>query len=176
MLPKKLRNKSKTISYILRHNPVKLKNGIDEKGWANLDEVIQLAALTFPELAIILNDSDEKRFETKSGKIRAYYRHSTKKIVEKEDTSPPDLLYHCTNKTNAEKILHQGLKPMGRQRTHLSIDVETAKKVGKRQKGKLEVLTIMATEAHNDGIKFYLSNKDVWMSDTIPTKYIVLTR
>ena len=59
MLPKKLRQKSKVVSYILRHNPVKLKKGIDKEGWADLKEVLQLSTLTLKDINLILKDSDK---------------------------------------------------------------------------------------------------------------------
>ena len=61
---------------------------------------------------------------------------------------------------------------MGRQVVHLSTDVETARQVGLRHRGRLVVLAVDAAGAFHDGVHFYRGNKDTWLADAIPADYL----
>ena len=67
--------------------------------------------------------------------------------------------------------LHSRLLPKSRQYVHLSADVSTAFKVGKRH-GTPAVLAVDAMEMVADGHKFYLSNNGVWLTEYVPAKYL----
>ena len=62
---------------------------------------------------------------------------------------------------------------MDRQYVHLSLDERTAEIVGSRRNGKLVVLKVKAKEAFFNHIQFYKEENGVWLSDPIPSKYIV---
>lgn len=55
---------------------------------------------------------------------------------------------------------------------HLSATEETAVNVGKRH-GKPAVLRIDAKQMAEDGIKFYLSNNGVWLTEIVDARYII---
>ena len=94
----------------------------------------------------------------------------------KEVKDIPEFLYHGTSEENAKLILDSGvLKPMSRQMVHLSKDVETASKVGKRH-GKLVIFNIEARKAQQDGKKFYISENGVYLVDELSTKYMYVTK
>ena len=59
---------------------------------------------------------------------------------------------------------------MSRLYVHLSKDVETAVKVGKRH-GKPVVLQIRSGEMHRDGQPFYLSENGVWLTKKVACGY-----
>ena len=61
---------------------------------------------------------------------------------------------------------------MSRQYVHLSEDVETAVLVGNRKKGGTILLIIDTELAQSKGIKFYIGNEKVWLSDGIPAEFI----
>lgn len=61
--------------------------------------------------------------------------------------------------------------PMSRQYVHLSTDVETAMRVGKRH-GEPVVLKVNAKKAVNDGYKFYLSDNGVWLVKQLSVDYL----
>lgn len=69
-------------------------------------------------------------------------------------------------------IMIEGLKPMSRQYVHLSVDIDTAKIVGSRRDNNPIILTIDAKKAYEDGIKFYVGNEKIWLSEYVPPKYI----
>ena len=69
--------------------------------------------------------------------------------------------------------MKKGLVPKSRLYVHLSKDVETAEKVGKRH-GKPAVLKIETGKMAEDGFKFYLSENGVWLTKAVPPKYFSL--
>jgi putative RNA 2'-phosphotransferase len=60
---------------------------------------------------------------------------------------------------------------MSRHHVHLSIDVETARKVGTRH-GKPIVFAVDALGMHKAGFIFYCSDNGVWLVDHVPLKYL----
>lgn len=65
---------------------------------------------------------------------------------------------------------NEGLKPMGLLYVHLSKDIETALKVGKRH-GSPVVLKICSGDMYIDGYKFFLSANGVWLVKEVNAKY-----
>lgn len=116
--------------------------------------------------------SEKKRHELFNGKIRALYGHSVPQKIIKEVNTPPSILYHGTARHLVEQIISEGLKPMARQYVHLSVDIDTAKLVGKRKDSTPIVLVIHAEKASNDGVKFYRGNNVVWLAEYVPSHYI----
>lgn len=169
---------SKTVSHALRHEPQYYDLQLDNQGWVLIsDLVIALRTKGFnvDENSIIemANLSAKKRHQISEGKIRAFYGHSTEKKIIKEPSEPPLFLYHGTIQDNLQSIQKDGLLPMGRQYVHLSVDNETAQIVAKRRKGEIVILTIKAREAHINNIQFYQEENGIWLSDPIPSKYII---
>ena len=66
------------------------------------------------------------------------------------------------------QILQDGLKPMQRQYVHLSIDVETATRVGKRRDPEPVILKLDTEAAQKAGIQFYIGNDKVWLCKEMP--------
>lgn len=58
-----------------------------------------------------------------------------------------------------------------RQHVHLSTNLETAKAVGSRH-GKPVILAINAKAMYEAGMKFYLSENKVWLTEFVPKEYI----
>jgi putative RNA 2'-phosphotransferase len=67
--------------------------------------------------------------------------------------------------------MKKGINSGARQKVHLSLNEETALKVGQRH-GKPIVLMIKALEMHRQGFKFYLADNGVWLTDIVPTEFI----
>ena len=83
---------------------------------------------------------------------------------------PPNELYHGTATRFSENICKEGIKKQNRQYVHLSADIETATKVGKRH-GELIIFKINSEKMYQDGYKFFLSENKVWLTDYVPIKY-----
>ncbi len=69
-------------------------------------------------------------------------------------------------------IHDNGLQKMSRQHVHLSTEIETAMKVGSRR-GKPIILTVKSGEMQSEGYEFYLSENNVWLTDSVPSEFIV---
>ena len=122
----------------------------------------------------IVETNNKKRYEYSEDKtkIRARQGHSINVDVELKETTPPGILYHGTAETTVPAIMKEGIKKGSRLHVHLSQTEETAVNVGKRH-GKPAVLRINAKQMSEDGIKFYLSNNGVWLTDFVSLKYII---
>ena len=170
-------NLSKFLSMILRHKPEVIKIKLDERGWANVDELIRKMSkekhITKDILEYIVEHDDKQRYSFNDDKtlIRANQGHSIKVDVELEEKEPPDILYHGTATKFVEGIEKEGLKHQNRLYVHLSKDIDTATKVGLRH-GELVIYEVKAKEMFNDGFKFFISANGVWLTDHVPVKYL----
>ena len=170
---------SKEVSYALRHNPQEYGLVLDDDGWVDIEDLLKALRkkkkwnkVDVIDLVKIIDESNKKRHEIIDNKIRALYGHSTNKTIIKEKIEPPEFLYHGTARRFLDSIKKNGLTPMKRQYVHLSEDKETAYEVGKRRDSKPVVLKVMAKDAWNNGVAFYLGNDTIWLSDLIPNNYI----
>lgn len=85
--------------------------------------------------------------------------------------TPPDVLYQGTAEATVLAIMREGIIKGTRLHVHLSATEETALNVGKRH-GKPVVLKVNAKQMHEDGIKFFLSNNGVWLTEYVNKLYI----
>lgn len=170
---------SKFLSYVLRHHPELINLNLDENGWANVDELITRSkrdpheGISFEELDEIVETNDKKRFIFNEDKtrIRANQGHSIDIDLALISQKPPEFLYHGTAQNNVDSIFEKGIEKRKRKHVHLSQDIETATKVGMRH-GKPIILTINTEKMFNDGIEFYLSENNVWLTDFVDIQYI----
>lgn len=125
------------------------------------------------EYIVLNNDKKRYSFNEDKSKIRARQGHSINVDVELKEAEPPEFLYHGTADRFLDSIMSDGLVPKSRLYVHLSKDEATAEKVGKRH-GKPVVLKIETGRMAEDGFKFYLSENEVWLTKTVPPKYLSL--
>lgn len=168
---------SKFISLILRHKPEEIGLTLDEYGYANTSDLIKGLnrkgyRVTISDIERIVEDDDKQRysFNEDKTKIKANQGHSIAVNLELQDIEPPKVLYNGTATRFSESICKEGIKKQGRQYVHLSADVETATKVGKRH-GELVIFKINSEQMYQDGYKFFLSENKVWLTDYVPIKY-----
>lgn len=166
--------KGKELAFLLRHDKDAYNEGkIDKKGWRSVKDLIQNHGYTKDLLKEIVDTNEKKRYEFDSSgtKIRARQGHSIPVDVDLKETLPPDLLYHGTTGRFLDPIKKEGIISKSRLYVHLSYDQETAKNVGSRH-GKPIILVIDSKKMREDGIKFYLSTNDVWLTEKVDPKYI----
>ena len=168
---------SRFISLILRHKPETIGIALDEHGWADVLELIEGVNKTHPLNMEILEEivrTDEKgrySFNADHTLIRANQGHSIPVDVELKKTTPPEILFHGTGEKFTASIDIIGLIPKSRLYVHLSADRETAVAVGKRH-GKPTVYEVNAAQMNADGYSFFLSENGVWLTKTVPAKYL----
>ncbi|HXA13403.1 MAG TPA: RNA 2'-phosphotransferase [Mycobacterium sp.] len=171
---------SRVVSHALRHEPWLYELELDEGGWVPVDALLAAlhaenparSPLSPTDLAQMIAQSDKKRHELRDGRIRALYGHSTPQRLLREPAEPPSVLHHGTSPEIAEQIRREGLKSMGRQYVHLSVDTATAEQVGRRKTKAPVILRVKAEAAHAAGVPFYRGNDLVWLADTIPPGFI----
>ncbi|QEE50002.1 RNA 2'-phosphotransferase [Flavobacterium alkalisoli] len=169
---------SKFLSLVLRHQPEHINLSLNTNGWAKVEELITLSAnagvvFSFDELKHIVETNNKKRFAFNEDctLIRASQGHSVAIDSGYTAQEPPEVLYHGTAIKNLDSILANGLNKGNRLHVHLSSDKATAVNVGSRH-GKPVVLEVMALQMHKDGFHFYLSDNKVWLTDSVPVKYL----
>ena len=162
---------SKKLSYALRHNPGKFGFSLDEKGFAPIADVVGGLYISLKDIRTLVQESEKKRFEIVGDKIRALYGHSIQVDLGLEPVEPPPVLYHGTSLGLKEEILAQGLKPMGRQFVHLSVDVASAMAVGRRHDPRPSVLKIDAKVMYEKGFVFY-ETPELFLTTEVPAEFI----
>lgn len=166
------------ISLILRHKPEVIGITLDNKGYADVNELIKGVNKSgrYLDLDILkeIVKTDKKgrySFNDDFSKIRANQGHSIKVNIEMKELTPPKFLYHGTSDKNLKSIVTDGIKKMNRLHVHLSDNIETAIQVGKRH-GNPIILKINTEKMSSHGYKFYLSENGVWLTEYVPTLYI----
>ncbi len=181
-----------TLCGILRHHPDGIGVTMYKQGWVKVNELIEKFNtfycnkryyLTLPVLMEVVRTDNKQRYGLKGQlpdlMIRCRQGHSIPWIeMDYRQVTPPDVLYHGTIRNVLDPIMKEGLRPMGRQKVHLSVDVPTAQNVANRRssQGKTIILQVAAGEAAKDGVIFYLSDNCVCLADHVPPKYLSLHR
>jgi putative RNA 2'-phosphotransferase len=169
---------SRKISYLLRHNPEDLK--MDKQGWVSVYDLLVKVGITKEELDHIVETNDKKRFgyNEDGTKIRAHQGHSQKLGLEIKfiEVQFPKTYYHGTQFLNKNIIEKHGLKPMNRSHVHLSKDVNTAVNVGGRRGEAVIVFEIDGNQMKRDGYKIYESENGVILVDEVPPKYLKMKK
>lgn len=169
---------SKFLSLILRHKPETIGIELDKNGWANTEELLDKinrdeTVMDFELLKEIVETNDKKRFlfDVDYSRIKANQGHSIEIELGLQAVTPPEYLYHGTATRNLESILVTGINKGSRHHVHLSEDIETATKVGQRY-GKPVILKVRSAEMYKEGIAFYKTANNVWLTDFVSVEFI----
>ena len=170
---------SKAVSHALRHAPWRYHLRIDQAGWTDLDALVAGLAgeprwhgVTRADVEEMVGRSAKRRHEIEGGRIRALYGHSLPGRIERPLGLPPDPLFHGTGADRSRSILADGLRPMGRQYVHLSVDRASACAVGRRRSDRVVVLAISTGAAAARGVRFLVGNETTWLADHVPPDLI----
>uniref|UniRef100_A0A0N5A9P3 2'-phosphotransferase n=1 Tax=Syphacia muris TaxID=451379 RepID=A0A0N5A9P3_9BILA len=163
---------------VLRHKPGAAGIGLDEHGWANVNDLIvginQTGRfITMELLEKIVKEDCKNRYSFNGDhtKIRANQGHSLIGIdIELKEETPPAMLYHGTAERFLPSIKKHGIQRQQRLLVNLSSDIETALSVGRRH-GHPVVLQVNTTPMLQKGFKFFLSENKVWLCDSVPFDY-----
>ena len=176
---KHIKQASKFLSLLLRHQPELIGLELDAGGWANVQELIAKAnekghslSAGLLETVVATNDKQRFAFNEDHSRIRASQGHSLEVELNIQAAEPPEYLYHGTIAAFIEAIKKEGLQKMSRQHVHLSREESTARNVGGRR-GKPVILLVKALEMQQAGYLFYLSDNDVWLTEAVPPSFII---
>ncbi|WP_069171577.1 RNA 2'-phosphotransferase [Streptomyces griseus] len=169
---------SKYLSKHLRHQPERIGITLDANGWVAIDELLLACArhgftVGRAEIDHVVASNDKKRFAVADGRIRASQGHTVPVDLGLSPVDPPPYLYHGTVARVLDVIRTEGLRPMARHHVHLSPDRETATRVGARR-GAPVVLSVDAGAMHRAGHSFYVSANGVWLTDSVPPRFLRL--
>lgn len=167
---------SKKLSYVLRHEPESIGIVLNSQGWTSVEILLEKMKITFSELQFVVRNNAKQRFAISPNNkmIRANQGHSLLIDLNLETKRPPEVLYHGTSMKNRGIINKEGIKKMKRTHVHLSIDIETAKKVGARH-GKPFVFLVDSNSMEEDGYLFFQADNGVWLTEIVPIKYLLLS-
>lgn len=169
---KQLMRASRRLSYLLRHQ--KENPPIDKNGFALVKDILSELKINKDKLDYIVQNNDKKRFEYSKDnlKIRACQGHTIDVDVDLVEAKPPVYLYHGTSTKSISSIMDSGILKMKRLYVHLIEDIEIAKSNGSRF-GSPCVILVNAEEMYENGIKFYKSKNNVWLTDKVESKYFL---
>lgn len=167
------------MSYVLRHNPDEFGLVLSSDGSVPVNELLSAFNskgyfYTYEDIEGVMRLPGKKRFKLENGRIMAYYGHSVRTEVIREEVVPPLKLFHATSHKAIENILKEGLLPMTRQHVHLSAAKETALMAGRRRDKNPILLKVDALKAFKAGVRFYKGNEDVFLSDPIASEFLSL--
>jgi putative RNA 2'-phosphotransferase len=172
---------SRTVAHALRHDPAAYELTLDEHGWVAVSDLLaalrrrrrEWRGLSESDLHRMLSSTGKRRYELRGDRIRALYGHSVPVIPDRHPIAPPEALFHGCDPESAGAIMTEGLRPMGRQFVHLSGERADARAVGSRRTAHPVILRVAARRAHEDGVRFWAGNDEVWLAETIPPQYIL---
>lgn len=167
---------TRSLAYMLRHQPDEFDLEVDRYGWAELGEVVRAltervgSPIEEEDVHEALAAADRPRYEVKEGKIRALYGHSIE-VDPGDSDEPPDELYAVVRGRDVPNVERDGLKSVRRTFIHLSLTKDDARDAGRRLARRYAVVTVAAGDAWEDGIDFY-DRTSIFLSEDVPTDYI----
>ena len=167
------------LSKILRHDPDLVGVSLTDDGWVEISQLLTKLQLKSSDwsvdlLNLIVSSDEKKRFAiSNDGKlIRANQGHTVSNHPTFRSASPPDLLFHRTTIIGYLGIVQLGkIDPRGRHHVHLSAHRPPSNQFREQSL----TLSVDAGQMVGVGFKFYLTPNDVWLTDTVPTKFISIT-
>jgi putative RNA 2'-phosphotransferase len=169
---------SKFLSRVLRHEPELVGLTLGTGGWVLVDDLLRGVKkaghrLKRDDLDLIVADNDKRRFTLSADgrRIRAAQGHSVAIELDLPVAMPPDELFHGTAAASLDAIWAEGIKSGRRQHVHLSVDPETAIRVGQRH-GRPVVLKISTGKMYEDGHQFWQADNGVWLTDYVAPTYL----
>jgi putative RNA 2'-phosphotransferase len=170
---------SRRIAKVLRHAPESAGLTLDANGWVPVPELLTALGITRTELDAVVADNDKSRFAVVTGpdgvdRIRASQGHSRSVAVDLSlaPVEPPEALFHGTPAVNLASIMADGLRPGRRHHVHLSPDVPTAVRVGRRRSNEVVVVRVAAADMAAAGHVFHRSDNGVWLTAAVPARFL----
>ncbi len=167
---------TRSLAYMLRHQPDEFDLEVDRYGWAELGEVVRAltervgSPVEEEDVHEALAAADRPRYEVKEGRIRALYGHSIE-VDPGDSDEPPDELFAVVRGRDVPNVERDGLKSVRRTFIHLSLTKDDARDAGRRLARRYAVVTVAAGDAWEDGIDFY-DRTSIFLSEDVPTDYI----
>jgi putative RNA 2'-phosphotransferase len=167
---------TRSLAFMLRHQPETFDLELDPHGFVELSEVVRALnerlgePVVLPDVEAAIASGDRQRYEIQDGRIRALYGHSIP-IEPGPSTKPPERLYLAIPEQDVERARRFGLRGGRRRFLHLALTPEDACDAGRRLARDYTLLTIRSLEAWEEGVNFY-DRRSLWLADEVPTHLI----
>jgi putative RNA 2'-phosphotransferase len=171
---------TRSLAYMLRHQPEKFDLELDSHGYAHVDEVVRALnerlgePVELSDLETAITSGDRPRYEIRGERVRALYGHSIP-VEPGEPTRPPEFLYVGIDSRDAERALRYGLRGGRRRFLHLALTPEDAREAGRRAAPDYSVLNVYALDAWEEGINFY-DRQALFLAEEVPTQFLELAQ
>lgn len=168
--------RSKRISWLLRHGAAEAGVTMDAAGWVRVGDVLRALRISEPALDEVVAQNDKRRFEREGDRIRACQGHSTPAVsqeaVEASWTEHvgDEPIFHGTNVEAALSIAREGIRSQARSHVHLA--PSRTSKVGKRWNVAV-LLVIDPARLRAKGIRIFESGNGVLLAREVPRDAIV---
>jgi len=169
---------SKSLSWLLRHGAGEAGLAMDEAGWAEVSDVLDVLGMTRAQLDLAIANNDKGRLVVEGSRVRACQGHSlahmpvTREALEAswQVVQPKVSLWHGTRAAAIEGIAREGIVAGLRSHVHLAESADSH--VGKRSAVDflVEVLPAKLAEA---GIGVFRSPNGVMLVRHVPLTAIV---
>lgn len=178
MSPRSIVQKSKKLSWLLRHGAPSVGLPMDAAGWAPIVDVMRFTALTRADLDEVVRDNTKARFEVDGDRIRATQGHSIaggavsidalEASWDRYEGAGP--LWHGTHADAVVGIARDGIQPVSR--THVHLAASTDSHVGKRANVSV-LLEVSAPRLRDAGLAIFRSPNGVLLTRHVPVPCIV---
>jgi RNA:NAD 2'-phosphotransferase (TPT1/KptA family) len=131
---------SRAMSRCLRHQALEMQVVMTDEGFVKVADLAKALSTTEIEILRVVGDPTEPRFELVGDFVRALYGHSLPvNVTPSLSIGVPTKLFHGTSWEAIDDIVQSGIKPMGRQRVHLTNSIHEAHAVATRKGSPLVV-------------------------------------
>jgi putative RNA 2'-phosphotransferase len=167
---------TRSLAYMLRHQPEEFGLTLDPHGFGELTDVVRALCerLEEPVAASDVEEAiragDRPRYEIKGTRIRALYGHSIE-VEPGEPSKPPEFLYVGIPARDAARAQRFGLSGGRRRFLHLALTQDDAREAGRRAAREYTVLRVFALDAWEEGVDFF-DRKSLFLARTVPTEFL----
>ncbi len=177
-LDHQLVQKSKKLSWLLRHGAFDQGLAMDEAGWMDVEDLLVFFDMSQSDLELIVSTNEKRRFQLDDKRIRACQGHSinnraiTREALEAswDEYISDDSIWHGTTISVIESIGQEGILPI--QRTHVHCAPNFDSVVGKRSSSQV-ILEISSARIRKSGLNIFVASNGVVLVRQIPTEAII---
>ncbi|PTD94586.1 RNA 2'-phosphotransferase [archaeon SCG-AAA382B04] len=175
----KLKPLGKIVSGALRHFPKDIGVNLDQNGWADLDQLLEAISsrsrydwLTKDDLIALVETDKKGRYEIEDNKIRATYGHTVDVSPDLPKKEPPEELYYGSSEEEAGRVEEIGLKPVNKNKVHLSEESESALEVAQASIDNPVLIVVKAKDVYKENVDIRKAAKSLWVAPEIPPEFL----
>jgi len=167
---------TRSLAYMLRHQPEAFDLELDAHGFSDLDDVVHALnerlgePIEEEDVREAVQSGDRPRYQIEGDRIRALYGHSIP-VEPGPSSKPPEFLFVAIPASELERARRFGLRGGRRRFLHLAITKDDAAESGRRASRSYAILLIHALDAWEEGVSFF-DRVALWLAEEVPTHLI----